>query len=225
MMDVIASWSGGKDSCFACYKALRQGYRVKYLLNFISRESKRCCFHALEGKLLRSQAELTGIPFVQKEVSSDMKVYEQEFKQAVSELKSKGIKGMVFGNVYLDERRSWVERICGDLEIKPIEPLWGTPPDKVVEEFIDLGFKAVVIASCVAKKLGEEFIGKLIDKDFIKELKKREICPCGENGEFHTLVVGGPMFEKEIKITKSEKILKEGFWKYWFLDIQKYKSV
>ncbi|MFA5373869.1 MAG: ATP pyrophosphatase, partial [Candidatus Omnitrophota bacterium] len=87
MVDVkaISSWSGGKDSCMACYRAVQQGYDVKLLLNFISRESKRGCFHGLEGKLLKFQAELIGIPLVQKEVSPDMSKYEEEFKAAVTE--------------------------------------------------------------------------------------------------------------------------------------------
>ena len=220
----ISSWSGGKDSCLACYKALRQGYQVKYLLNFISKEYNRCCFHGIEAELLNLQTRLIGIPLVQKEVSPDMQEYEKEFKQAVSELKVKGIGGMVFGDVYLEEHRTWVERVSKDLEIQPIQPLWGTSPDKIVQDFINLGFKAIVV-SCKAETLGKEFIGRYVDGDLLKELKKRQICPCGENGEFHTFVIDGPIFKKKIEITKSQTILKEGFWKYWFLDIQEYKTI
>ena len=92
----------GKDSCLACYKAMKSGYRVGYLLNFISNQYKRCCFHGIEADLLDLQAELTGIPLIQKEVSSDMEKYETEFKEAVSEIKPKGIQGMVFGDIYLN---------------------------------------------------------------------------------------------------------------------------
>ena len=218
----ISSWSGGKDSCLACYKAMKQGYQVEYLLNFISREYKRGCFHGIAAELLKLQASLIGMPLVQKEVSPDMKEYEEEFKQAVSELQAKGIKAMVFGDVYLEEHRSWVERVSKDLGIQPIEPLWGIPPDKVVEDFINLGFKAIVV-SAQAKVLGKEFIGRLVDRSLLQELKKRQICPCGENGEFHTFVIDGPIFKKKIEITKSQTVLKEGFWKHWFLDIQDYE--
>jgi len=142
----ISSWSGGKDSCLAYYKALQQGYNVKYLLNFISRESKRGCFHGIESKLLKLQAELIGIPLTQKEVTADMKKYEEEFKEAVAGLKAEGAQSMVFGDIYLDEHKDWIDRVCRDLEIKPIEPLWGLSPDKIVEEFINSGFKAIVVA-------------------------------------------------------------------------------
>lgn len=221
---IISSWSGGKDSCLACYKAMGSGYDVKYLLNFISKEYKRCCFHGIEGRLLRLQAHLAGIPLVQKEVSPDMKEYEKEFKQAVSELKAAGIKGMVFGDAYLQEHKSWVERVCKELEIEPLEPLWGISPDEIVGEFISLGFKAIVV-SCQAKLFGKEFIGRYVDRDFLTELKEKQICPCGENGEFHTFVIDGPIFKKRIEITKSRIILKEGFWKHWFLDIEDYRII
>jgi uncharacterized protein (TIGR00290 family) len=221
---VISSWSGGKDSCLACYMAMKRGYQVEYLLNFISKEYKRCCFHGLEAELLKLQASLIGIPLFQKEVSPDMEEYEREFKEAVSEVKASGIGGMVFGDVYLEEHKNWVERVCKDLRIQPIEPLWGSPPNKIVEDFINLGFKAVIV-SCKADLFDEKFVGRYVDKNFLKELNRKHICPCGENGEFHTFVVDGPIFKKKIEITKSRTILKEGFWKHWFLDIQRYRII
>lgn len=218
---VISSWSGGKDSCLACYKAMRQGYRVKYLLNFISKEYKRCCFHGVEARLLRLQSDLIGIPLVQKEVTADMKEYEKEFKEAVSSLKQEGITEMVFGDIYLDEHKDWVERVCHDVGVRPIEPLWNTSTETLINEFVESGFKAVVV-SCQADKFGKDFVGRQVDKNFLEELKSRNICPCGENGEFHTLVIDGPIFKRGIRILQAEPVLKEGFWKYWFLDIKEY---
>jgi len=223
-MKVIASWSGGKDSCLACYQAMNQGYKVEYFLNFLSKEYKRCCFHGLEPHLINLQASLIGIPLIQKEVSPDMGEYEREFKQAVADIKTSGIEGMVFGDVYLEEHKIWVDRVCRDLEIQPIEPLWGMAPDQVVQKFIDLGFKAIVV-SCKAELFDKEFIGRVVDKNVLEELTRRNICPCGENGEFHTFVIDGPIFKKRIEITKSQTILREGFWKHWFLDIQEYKMI
>jgi uncharacterized protein (TIGR00290 family) len=220
----ISSWSGGKDSCLACYKAREQGFQVNFLLNFISREYKRCCFHGIEGKLINLQAEAVGIPLVQKEVTADIQEYEKEFKAAVEELKAKGMSQMVFGDIYLDEHKDWVERVCADLKIQAIEPLWNRPPESVVEEFIALGFKAVVV-SAKADIFGKDFVGQTIDQRLLKELKKKNICPCGENGEFHSFVVNGPMFKKRIEILESEPVLKKGFWKHWFLDIKQYRLI
>jgi len=223
-MKVISSWSGGKDSCLACYRAILTGYEIKFLLNFISKEYKRCCFHGIESQLLKTQAEIIGIPLVQREVSPDMSEYEKEFKNAVGELKHYGIEGMVFGDVYLEEHKNWVERVCKELEIEPIEPLWNTEPKKVVAEFIDAGFKAIVVSAKADLFTGKD-IGRKIDLSFLGDLTKRNICPCGENGEFHTFVYDGPIFKKRIKILKTEKILREGFWKHWYLDIQKWRVV
>ena len=216
----VLSWSGGKDSCLAYYKAIKQGYKVKYLLNFISRESKRGCFHGIEANLLKLQAELIGIPLVQEEVTADMQEYEKEFKTAVSRLKS--VQAMIFGDIYLDEHKEWVERVCNDLGINPVEPLWNKPAADLIEEFVELGFKAIVV-SAQADKFSKDFVGREVNKELISELKSRNICPCGENGEFHTFVVDGPIFKRKIELVKTEPVLKEGFWKYWFLDIKKYK--
>ena len=217
----ISSWSGGKDSCLACYKAMLQGYQVDYLLNFISSDSKRGCFHGIESGLMKLQAESIGIQLIQKEVTADMKKYEEEFKDAVRALAGNEIKEMVFGDIFLLDHVNWIERVCGDIGITPVEPLWNNKPEDIVNEFLDSGFEAVIV-SAQAEKLGKEFIGRHIDKKLICELKERRVCPCGENGEFHTLVIDGPIFKKRIEITKAEPILKEGFWKHWFLDIKEY---
>jgi len=222
-MKLISSWSGGKDSCLALFKAIQKGYEISILLNFISEEYKRCCFHSVSSELMNIQAEAIQIPIVQKSVPAGMEEYENQFKLAVNELKEKRkIQGMVFGDVYLEEHKSWVDRVCNDLGIIPIEPLWNLPAEKVVKEFIDIGFKAIVI-SAKADLFEEDFLGREINYDLISEIKKKNICCCGENGEFHTFVYDGPIFKKKIIINETEKILKEGFWKHWFLDIKKYK--
>ncbi|MFC1461508.1 diphthine--ammonia ligase [Verrucomicrobiota bacterium] len=223
-MTAISSWSGGKDSCLACYKAIGQGYRVECLLSFVSREYQRCCFHGIEKKLMNLQGESTGIPLRQSAVGRDMTTYEKEFKQAVTEIKKTGVHAMVFGDVYLEEHRQWVERVCNDLDITPVQPLWNVPPGEVVRDFIGSGFKAIII-SCKADTFGKDFLGRCVDKELVEELERRKICPCGENGEFHTFVVDGPLFQKRIEILESEPVLRQGFWKHWFLDIKKYRAV
>ena len=225
MNDLIASWSGGKDSCLACYKALEMGYQVRFLLNLISKKYQRCCFHGIDRDLIHLQADLIDIPLFQKEVSEEMQLYESEFKTAVNELKSKGARGMIFGDIYLEEHKKWVDKVTHELKIKEIEPLWQMAPEQVMEEFIKSGFKAIVV-SAQAGLFDSNFIGRIVDHSLLDELRKRNICPCGENGEFHTLVIGGPLFSnREIDITRSQVIFKEGFWPHWFLDIQDYRLI
>ena len=221
-MKIVSSWSGGKDSCLACYKASRAGHEVSCLLNLVSEDGKKCCFHGIDAELLKAQAGSMGIPLVQKAVPRDMKEYEAAFKSAVSELRDEhGIEGMVFGDIYLDEHKDWVERVCGEIGIKALEPLWNAPVEDIMSEFIDSGFKAVVV-SAKADLFDGGILQKDVDREFVKGLKDRNICVCGENGEFHTFVYDGPNFSKSIRIGRAEKTLKKGFWDHWSLDVKSF---
>jgi len=215
-MSYVGSWSGGKDSCLACHRAICEGYNISYLLNFISKEYKRVSFHGTEAKLIQLQAEALALPLVQKETTEDG--YEQEFKEAVRSLIPNGIRGMIFGDIYLQEHKDWVDRVCGELGIEAIEPLWGQEPERILLDFMDGGFEAIIVSA----KLGlfdKKWIGRKVDKEFFKYLKENSINICGENGEYHTLVLNGPMFKKKIRISESRLIMRKG---YWFLDTLEY---
>jgi diphthine-ammonia ligase len=221
MAKVSASWSGGKDSCFACYSALARGYEVSYLLNFISREFRRVSFHGTRAHLISYQAQAIGIPLVQHTVLPDMALYERWFKEAVSGLKRKGAEGMVFGDIHLQEHRDWIERVCTEIGITPILPLWGKTPECVLSDFVQAGFEAIVI-SARADIFGEEWLGRRIDRSFLSDLKKlgqeKEVDVCGEQGEYHTLVLDGPLFRKRMQVTHGVRVQRNG---YWFLDISR----
>lgn len=213
----IVSWSGGKDSCLALYEAMRRGYKVSYILNFISKEFRRVSFHGTEAKLIRLQSEALGIPLSQHETTPDG--YEQEFKEAVRSLIPRGIKGIIFGDVYLEEHKEWTEKVCKELGVEAVEPLWGKVPQEVLSDFIDAGFEAVVVSG-QSKFIGKKWIGHKVDRDLMEYLKSRNIDILGENGEYHTLVTDGPIFEKKIKITEARTIKRKDFW---FLDTRRYQ--
>lgn len=217
-MKVAASWSGGKDSCLACYKAVTQGYEVTHLVNFISRQFRRVSSHGVRARLIRRQAQAIGVPLVQYTVPPDMGLYEQRFKRAVSALKRKGIEGMVFGDIYLQEHRDWIERVCGELGITPVLPLWDIAPKRVLGEFIQAGFEAVIV-SVKADVFGQEWLGRSVDHGSLSALEKlcqeKEADLCGEHGEYHTLVVDGPLFLKRMHLVRGAIVQRDG---YWFLD-------
>ncbi len=215
-MSYISSWSGGKDSCFACYQAIGEGYNVSHLLNFISKEYKRVSFHGTEARLIQLQAKAIGIPLLQKETTWNG--YEQEFKDAVRSLIPNDVKGMVFGDMYLQEHKDWVERVCRELGIEAIEPLWGQDPERVLLDFIDAGFEATIV-SAKSDLFDDKWMGQKVGREFLSHLKDNSIDLCGENGEYHTFVTDGPMFQKRIKITKSQPIARDG---YWLLDTLEY---
>lgn len=216
-MGYISSWSGGKDSCLACYLALEQGYQISHLVNFISKEFKRVSFHGTEARLIQLQSQAIGIPLLQKQTTWEG--YEQEFKQAVRSLLPQGVEGMVFGDIYLDEHKEWVERVCGELGIKAVEPLWGKNTEEVFTNFIDAGFEAVIV-SASDKLIDQGWVGKRLDRNFLDYLKARNIDLCGENGEYHTLVVNGSMFQNRIEITESKTINRDN---HWLLDTVRYR--
>ena len=216
-MSYIASWSGGKDSCFALYKAIGKGCEISHLVNFISEEFHRVSFHGTEAKLIQLQSQAMGIPLLQKETTWDG--YEQGFKEAVRSLIPSGVEGMVFGDIYLQEHKDWVERVCGDLGIEAIEPLWGKSPEDILSSFIDAGFEAVII-SAQSKLINEDWIGHIVDRNFIVYLKNRNIDICGENGEYHTLVINGPIFKRPIRLIENKTVGRDD---YWFLDTIKYQ--
>jgi len=215
----LASWSGGKDSCFACYRALAQGYEISHLVNFISKEYKRVSFHGTEKRLVQMQGEAIGIPVFQKETTFGN--YTEDFKDAVRSLLPEGIKGMVFGDIYNDEHLKWVEGVCAELGIEAVEPLWGKSTDEVINGFLDAGFEAVIVAA-KASLIDQEWLGRQVGRDFIDYLKSKNIDPCGESGEYHTLVVNGPLFKRKIEITEGQTI-KRG--DYWFLNTINYRIV
>lgn len=206
----LASWSGGKDSCFACYKTLMNGVKISHLVHFDRPHN----LHGVDPALIRLQAELAGIPMVQKRVASED--FEREFKNTVTHLKNDGVRGMVFGDIYLEPHLEWVERVCKELGIEAQEPLWGMKTDKIMEDFFAAGFETV-IASGNKDLIGKEWIGRKMDREFIEYLRSKKLDVCGENGEFHTFVIAGPLFKGRIEIVEKDVISRDGFW---FLDVR-----
>lgn len=210
------SWSGGKDSCMALYEALSRGLKVSHIVNFISDNPQKVRFHGTDARLIGLQSQALGIPLFQKVTSWEE--YERDFKADVNELKPTGLRGMVFGDIYLDVHREWVERVCGEVGVEALEPLWGRDTAELLTQFIELGFKSVIICA-KAELIEDKWLGRTVDRDFMQYLIDRGIDPCGENGEYHTLVVDGPLFKQRLELTGSRAYDRGG---YHLLDIQQY---
>ncbi len=209
----IASWSGGKDSCLACYLSIKKGMKITHLVHFDRPNN----LHGVDPAMIGLQAKLAGIPIVQRKVAS--RDFEQEFKKTVGELAEAGAKGMVFGDIYLEPHKEWVDRTCEELGIEPVEPLWGMKTENIMKDFFNQGFETIV-ASGDQKLIDRKYIGRKMDQEFIGYLKSKNLDVCGENGEFHTFVTGGPLFHGTIEITASGVTGRDGFW---FLDVKEYR--
>lgn len=214
-MKVISLWSGGKDSCFACYKAIREGHEVVSLFNFTEPEGVNSLSHGLKAELIRKQAEAIGLPLLQKAMPRS--TYREDFIRLIAEWKGKkDIKGIVFGDIYLEEHRSWIDKVCKEAKVEMLMPLWKIDTRKLVEDFIDDGFKSVIVRAS-AKLLDKEWLGREINHDFVRKLDDiGGIDYCGEQGEFHTFVYDGPIFRNPLRPIAGEKTLKDG---YWFLEL------
>ncbi len=214
-MKAFVSWSGGKEASLSCYRIMQhQDVKIAYLLNMVSEDGKYSRSHRLRPKLLKLQAEAMGIPIVQRKTT--WKSYEAVFKKAVRELKMKGVDTGIFGDIDLQEHRDWVEKICKSTGVKPVLPLWQEKREKLLKKFINLGFKAIVIAT-QASFLDNRWLGRKIDSEFVKDLESISgIDPCGERGEYHTFVYDGPIFKKPIRFAIGKKMFKD---EHWFLGL------
>jgi uncharacterized protein (TIGR00290 family) len=198
-MRAFVSWSGGKDSCLSYYKADAE---VSCLLNMATTDVTASMTHGLSSELLYLQSECLDMPLIQK--ATTWHTYEEKFREAVEGMKKDlGIEAGIFGDIRIEEHRQWVERICIDLDITPILPLWGLNEQDLLRELVDSGFKAVVVA---AESRLTDYLGRTVDERFIDAVTKMGIDPCGENGEYHTFVTDGPVFRNRIEIVEGKKM-------------------
>ena len=206
----IFNWSGGKDSALALYHVLKEGkFDIDALMTTVNSKYNRISMHGVRNELLYAQGESIGIPI--KEIrlpeTPSMLEYNETMKTVLLELKKKEITHSIFGDLFLEDLRAYRENKLKEVGLTAHFPLWKRNTTEIIHEFIDLGFKTVVV--CVKSELlGKEFTGRIIDRDFLKDLPKN-IDPCGENGEFHTFVFDGPIFKTPIAYTLGEKIFKE----------------
>lgn len=200
---ILAMWSGGKDSAMAFYKASKL-YKIEKLVCMIQNGETRA--HKLKESVLRKQSEAMGI-----EIAFGR--YHDNFEEVLKNVfKANDAEKVVFGDIYLQYHRNWIERVCKELGIEAIFPLWGEDTKKLAED-IAREFKAIVIA---VRKDFEAILGKRFDEEVIRYLVERNADPCGENGEFHTIVVDGPIFKKPLDVVFGKRFEDE---KYYYLEV------
>jgi uncharacterized protein (TIGR00290 family) len=208
--NLLCSWSGGKDSCFALMQAIKYGYTPTVLLNVLNEAGQISRSHGIPAAILQLQAKAAGLPI--HLVASSWAAYEIKFTETLSQLKEAyNLQYAVFGDIDLQPHRDWEEKVCANAELTALLPLWQQNRELLVMQMLDAGIKTIIV-SC-NEVLGPEFLGRLIDKQCVTDLKNAGVDVCGENGEFHTLVLDCPLFTTPIDVIVTKKVLHE---KYWF---------
>lgn len=208
---VVLAWSGGKDSAMALHALLTSSqYNVVSLLTTISEQYERISHHGVRVELLEQQAAALGIRLYKlylHQANCDIADYEAAMKKVMLEYKEKDVLTVAFGDVFLQDLREYREDNLAKVGMKGIFPIWHRDTTEIVQTFIDLGFKAYL--TCVdGEKLGEEFAGRPIDADLIRDLPDG-VDPCGENGEFHSYVYDGPILQRPVDFTVGEVVLRD----------------
>lgn len=210
-MRMLSLFSGGKDSLFATYLAMREGHEVVCLLSLESERDDSYMFHIPNISLTSFQAKAIGIPLVRKSVKGEKEKEVMELQDIIGEfVKNKEIDGIITGAIESNYQRERIQKIADYYGISHYAPLWKTDTNEYMISLIKNGFKAVIV-SVSALGLDESFLGRVIDEEILEKLKllnkKYGVHIAGEGGEYETFVTDAPIFKKKLKIEKSRKII------------------
>jgi diphthine-ammonia ligase len=211
---VLSSWSGGKDSCFALMCAKAMGLRPVSLLNMMNEDGLVSRSHRIPKHILQLQADAMTLPLVTSAASwSD---YEQSYIATLQHTVSQyAVEAAVFGDIDIESHRAWEEKVCAAAGIRAVLPLWQQDRKTLLFKMLRQGIKTYIV-SCL-DSMKDLLLGKLIDENLIAKMEKAGIDVCGENGEYHTLVVDCELFQKEISLRFGKKITHE---KYCFIEME-----
>ncbi len=209
MKKIILSWSGGKDSSWML-KALRDAetYEILSLVTSVRAEDDISSLHETPVALLEKQAECLGLPLhvVRVPAAPTGEVWENLWLETLNGFKKQGVHEAAYGDLFLEDIRAYREKIHKKSPLLPVFPIWKLDTRQLAHDFIEAGFEAL-IASVDLKKLPESLVGQPFDRQFLKALPEG-VDPCGENGEFHTFVHDGPIFQKPVPFRKGKTLLK-----------------
>lgn len=206
------SWSSGKDSAYAFYEVQRLGLAdIAGILTTVNDTYERVAMHGVRRSVLAAQVEALGVPFIEVPLPypCSNEIYEQRMSDAVNGIKARGIEHMIFGDLFLEDIRAYREKQLAAVDMTCSFPLWGRDTRELAGEMIASGLEAH-ITTVDPKQLDPKFAGRAFDQSLLDDLPEG-VDPCGENGEFHTLVTGGPMYKSNIEVAKGEIVERDGF--------------
>lgn len=202
-MKFAMSYSCGKDSTLALHKMIEQGHEPVCLVVMVNEAASRSYFHAADGKMLEHYAKALDLPLVACPANGSG--YGAAFEKGLMEAKKMGTEAACFGDIDIEQNRQWEEGRCKAAGLVPCFPLWKQVREKIVYEIVPLGYKCL-IKSVNQTVLPTGLLGTIIDKTSISVMESAGIDICGENGEYHTLVVDGPIFQEPLCFQLGGKI-------------------
>ena len=204
------NWSSGKDSALALYYLQQnQDYSIEQLVTTVNSHYNRVSMHGLRIDLLLAQTKALNIKasLIELPEMPSMEIYEDVMLKTVSQLKANGFTHSAFGDIFLEDLRTYRDNNLAKHNIKTVFPIWKKDTKTLLTEFLNLGFKTIIVCAN-SKYFDADFVGTIIDENFIANLPEG-VDPCGENGEFHTFCFDGPIFENPIPFTIGEKVYRE----------------
>lgn len=212
MTRVLLSWSSGKDSAWTLHVLRQRGEcQIAGLLTTINSQFDRVAMHGTRRSVLEAQARAAGLPLwdVPLPWPCSNEIYEDRMREVCARALSAGVEAIAFGDLFLQDIRAYREKQLEPSGLRPLFPLWQLPTDTLAHEMIRLGLRARL--TCIdANLLPPSFAGREFDYNLLRELPS-SIDPCGENGEFHTCVYAGPMFDKLISLKAGEVVTRDNF--------------
>jgi uncharacterized protein (TIGR00290 family) len=197
-MKFAMSYSFGKDSALALHKMVQDGNEPICLITSVNEEDGRSWFHGIKSDLLQQASDCLNLPVIT--VPCNAQNYIDEFEKALKTATEMGATACAFGDIDIAQHLDWNKARCASAKIQCCVPLWGMEREKAVSEMLELGYNGII--KIVNKKyLGKEFLGKKLDKALIEKIRATGADICGENGEYHTFVTDGPMYQKPVSIT------------------------
>ncbi|WP_118974042.1 adenine nucleotide alpha hydrolase [Taibaiella koreensis] len=210
MQDIVLNWSSGKDAALALYHLLQTGdYRVRSLLTSLSEAYGRISMHGVREEVLERQAKHMQLPLqkIYLPEDADMDTYNRIMGDTVAAIKQAGIDTMGFGDIFLEDLRAYREQQLATAGMKALFPLWKKNTAGLVKEVEDCGIKALIV--CVNDRyLDQSFLGRFIGRDLLADLPDH-VDPCGEYGEYHSLVIDAPYFSAPLPVTPGETVFRE----------------
>jgi uncharacterized protein (TIGR00290 family) len=202
------SWSGGKDSCSALHRTAR-AFDVVAALTMFDETGTRSRSHGLTPGIVQAQTACLGLRSVIARCSWE--TYDAAFAAALARLAEDGVSHVIFGDIMFDENRAWAERMCAGAGLVAVEPIWGEPTDAMLREFIASGGEALIVTARTPM-LDESWLGRTLSLDMLDELAALGVDPCGERGEYHTLVTNSPLFKTPLRVRRRGHVLRSGCW-------------